>query len=523
MYSSIISEKKVDCRSAIHLPVSGCAPSKSASLLIYLIAFIVLCIPSNGFSHPLGNFSINRYSRLEPGAGSLSVYYVVDMAEIPTLQEKKTIDTDQDGQISDKESLKYLAQMAAGLPQGLRVIVNNKPVRLNVRSKDIFITSKSLFLPTLRIELALFAPLPVTSQSVPLDITYEDNNYSQRLGWKEIIARAGPSVEIRESSVPETDVSNALRSYPEEMLSKPPDVRSARITVVAGTGPAVLHDDRPTAAEVSRGEDRFTRLVKTKELTPRVYLIALLISLGLGAMHALSPGHGKSIVAAYLVGTHGTVKHAFFLGFTVTLTHTIGVFALGFITLFASRYILPEKLYPWLSLGSGVIVVVIGAAMLVKRIQGTRYQGPPNRQQIHESLHHDHGDHSHSNPGHSHHDHDHGHTHLPTGADGEPVSWRNLLALGITGGILPCPSALVVLLAAISLQRIAFGMILIFAFSIGLAAVLTAIGLLFVKARQLLDRVPTAGPVMKILPAASAFVIMILGTGITVSALAQMF
>ena len=248
----------MDCRSAMHLPAARCAPSESASLLIYLIAFIVLCIPSNGLSHPLGNFSINRYSRLEPSAGSLNVYYVVDMAEIPTLQEKKTIDTDQDGQISDKESLKYLAQMAAELPRGLRVLVNNTPVRLNVRSKDIFITSKSLFLPTLRIELALFAPLPVTSQAVPLDITYEDNNYSQRLGWKEIIARAGPSVEIRESSVPETDVSNALRSYPEEMLSKPPDVRSARITVVAGTGPAVLHDDRPTAAEVSRGEDRFT-------------------------------------------------------------------------------------------------------------------------------------------------------------------------------------------------------------------------------------------------------------------------
>ena len=547
MYSSIISEKKVDCRSAIQPPVSSCAPSKSASLLIYLIALIALCIPSNGLSHPLGNFSINRYSRLEPGAGYLNVYYVVDMAEIPTLQEKKTIDTDQYGQISDKESLKYLAQMAAELPQGLRVLVNNKPVRLNVRSKDIFITSEPLFLPTLRIELALFAPLPVPSQAVPLDISYEDNNYSQRLGWKEIVARAGPSVEIREASVPESDVSNALRSYPEEMLSKPPDVRSARITVVAGTGPAVLHDDRPTAAEVSRGEDRFIRLIKTKELTPRIYLIALLISLGLGAMHALSPGHGKSIVAAYLVGTRGTVKHAVFLGSTVTLTHTIGVFALGFITLFASRYILPEKLYPWLSLGSGVIVVVIGAAMLVKRIRETRYQGPPNRQQIHESLHHDHGDHSHSNPGHSHHDHDyhhhghsdhihdgnlsdhshhdhnHGHTHLPPGADGEPVSWRSLLALGITGGILPCPSALVVLLAAISLQRIGFGMILIFAFSIGLAAVLTAIGLLFVKARQLLNRVPTAGPVMKILPAASAFVIMILGTGITVNALAQMF
>ena len=549
-----------------------------------MLVTISCCLFSIGYTHPLGNFSINRYSRLVPGNNSLSVFYVVDIAEIPTLQEKGSIDTDKDGQISDREKKQYIERKAAELPQGLKVLVNNQPVRLDVRSKEIIVTSERLVLPTLRIELDLEARLPKASHDAPIEIIYEDNNYSERLGWKEIIASAGSKVNIIESSVPDTDVSNALRSYPEDLLNKPPDITSARFTIVPGTGSAVSSDNRSTAMAAPSREDSFTRLIKTKELTPRIYLIALLISIGLGAMHALSPGHGKSIVAAYLVGTRGTAKHAVFLGATVTLTHTIGVFALGFITLFASRYILPEKLYPWLSLGSGIIVVVIGAVMLVKRIQAARDRDRLNHQHIHGHDHHGHGDHSHSSLDHNHHDHnhqhedalsphanhhhhdhdhdhhhhsqkscnpgshhhghssdrpnqgqqrvtlfhqhdhdhDHDHSHLPPGADGTPVTWRSLLALGITGGILPCPSALVVLLAAISLQRIGFGMVLIFAFSIGLAAVLTTIGLLFVKARQILNRVPTAGPLMKILPAASALVIMILGVGITVNALAQM-
>ncbi|MGD9323555.1 MAG: sulfite exporter TauE/SafE family protein [Desulfobacterales bacterium] len=552
---------------------------KKINLLLFSLMIFIFFISSSGFSHPLGNFSINRYSRLEPGADYLSIFYVVDMAEIPTFQEKSSIDTDEDGRIDDRESANYLARKATELPQGLSVLINKQPAQLEVLSKDIVITSEPLFLPTLRIELALRTPL-LTSSS-PIEITYQDNNYSQRLGWKEIIAKAGSRMEIRESTVPAADVSNALTAYPEEMLNNPPDVQNARIIVASGSGPKLASEDRLTSTAETSRQDRFTRLIQTKDLTARTYIIALLISIGLGAMHALSPGHGKSIVAAYLIGTRGTVKHAVFLGATVTLTHTVGVFALGFITLFASRYILPETLYPWLSLLSGIIVVIIGATMIVKRIRAARNQTGSHHHFIHAHSHNDHGDRSHNNPGHGHHhyndgdhhdnshnhhssagmtdhthshhhphdnhdheglasgldhretkkqtlfhhhhndDHDHSHSHLPPGAGGEPVTWRSLLALGITGGILPCPSALVVLLAAISMHRVGFGMVLILAFSIGLAAVLTTIGLMFVKARQLLDRVPTAGPLMRILPAVSAFIIMILGIGISIGALAQ--
>jgi ABC-type nickel/cobalt efflux system permease component RcnA len=579
--------EKMTCRSGNRAPIVDFVPLNSKTCC-YLLAFLVFFIPANCFSHPLGNFSINRYSRLEPNADTLVITYVVDFAEIPALQEKGLIDTDQDGQISDSESLQYLAVKDKELCQGFRLKINGKLVQLETHSKTISFPPGQAGLPTQRIELVMIAALPHFSLTAPLQIDYEDDNYSQRLGWKETIAKAGAKVDFVESNVPESDISNALRLYPKEMLYKPLDVHSASIKIVPGTGTAssASPEDRSKTLGASHRDVRFTRLIKTKDLSPRIYLIALLISIGLGAVHALSPGHGKSIVAAYLIGTRGTVKHAVFLGATVTLTHTLGVFTLGFITLFASRYILPEKLYPWLSLGSGVVVVGIGAAMLVKRIQGVRNQGLSAHHHPHEHSHHNHGDHSPNAHGHSHHDHehhqheitrndhtlhhhhvegmdsdhthdhghadhlpnvnpsdhlhknrrrftlfhhhhdhhhDHGHTHLPPMGDGASVTWRSLLALGITGGILPCPSALVVLLAAISMQRVGFGMILILMFSIGLAAVLTTIGLLFVKARQLLNRVPTAGPIMKILPAISALVIMILGIAITINALGQVF
>ncbi len=195
-------------------------------------------------------------------------------------------------------------------------------------------------------------------------------------------------------------------------------------------------------------------------------LAALAAALFWGAAHALSPGHGKAVVTAYLVGQRGTPWHAVLLGLIVTATHTIGVFTLGFVTLALSQFIVPDQLYPWLNLASGLLVVSIGASVLVARARHARA-------------------HSHGHEHHHHHHHDH--------ADAAP-SMRSLLAVGVSGGLLPCPSALVVLLAAISLHRIAFGLLLIVAFSAGLALSITVIGLVAVlreadvRARELRRR-----------------------------------
>ncbi len=243
------------------------------------------------------------------------------------------------------------------------------------------------------------------------------------------------------------------------------------------------------------------------------FLIATFGSFVWGAMHAMSPGHGKTIVGAYLVGARATAQQAVFLGLTTTITHTIGVFALGLVALFASQYILPEQLYPWLSCLSGLMVVAIGVNLFISRMRSTQLL---KRSHLghHAEQHHNH-----------HHEHDHGHSHgthshLPPSADGSPVTWRSLLILGISGGLVPCPSALVVLLSSIALGRVGFGLVLVLAFSLGLAGVLTALGLLLVRAKRLFERVPTMR-LIKVLPAISALVIALLGLGITTQALMQ--
>ena len=279
------------------------------------------------------------------------------------------------------------------------------------------------------------------------------------------------------------------------------------------------------------GQEDLLAMLRADELSVPLVVGALVAVMVWGAGHALTPGHGKTIVAAYLIGSRSTPWHALYLGLTVTLTHTLGVFALGLVSLFASQYVLPEHLYPWLGAGSGMIVAGLGAAMLWRRVRSLpARRGHGQRHGSHAHRHHpphehDHlDDHAHGSP-HSHahhHPHDHGHSHLPPGADGSPVTWRSVLGLGISGGLLPCPSALVLLITAVSINRAALGIVLVVAFSLGLAGVLTAVGLLFVKGSWLVQRQLRLGAWGRLLPAASALVILVIGLWLTVDAVSRL-
>lgn len=287
--------------------------------------------------------------------------------------------------------------------------------------------------------------------------------------------------------------------------------------------------------------NRFTELIASNQWGLWFLLTAALIAAALGGLHALEPGHGKTIVAAYLVGSQGTAAHALWLGLIVTVTHTAGVYALGLITLYASKYIVPDHLYPWLGVFSGLTIAALGLYMLRRRYAGHAHghshshgghhdhHGWLSHSHTGEDVQHDHADHAHA---HSHHDHDHAHhdhqrhehdEHHHVHRPAKPFSYRQLIALGVTGGIVPCPAALVVLLSAVSLHRLAFGLYLILAFSLGLAAVLISIGLATVYARRLLARVPTEGPVInRWLPMASAAVITCLGLALVFQGLLSM-
>lgn len=250
---------------------------------------------------------------------------------------------------------------------------------------------------------------------------------------------------------------------------------------------------------------RLQQLLTSSANDPVVWATALGLAFFLGAVHALTPGHGKTIVAAYLVGTSGRVRDAFWLGGIVTFTHTFSVFLLGLATLYASQQMALDRIYPWLSLASGLLVAGIGGWLLWTRLRGEDHH------------HHDGHDHSH---GHSHnhsHSHDHEHHHHHDHEHGK----GSLLSLGISGGLVPCPEAMVVLMLSITLRKLAFGLALLVSFSLGLAAVLIAIGVTMVLAGPMLKRFTGENRFLRALPVGSAVVVTILGIGLVVQAARQ--
>ena len=280
--------------------------------------------------------------------------------------------------------------------------------------------------------------------------------------------------------------------------------------------------------------DALTRLLHQQQLTPWMIATAIGIAFVLGAAHALTPGHGKTIVAAYLVGSRGTLKHAAFLGAMVTFTHTVSVFLLGLATLFLFQYVVPQKVTQVLGAVSGLSIVAIGGWMLYKRLRGAGHAHTHDHghDHTHEHHHHDHAhDHSHEHPhehAHEHthehaheHTHSHGHSHTHSHGPGghkhmpEEVSWSGLAALGASGGLVPCESALVLLLTAIALRRVGLGLLLLVSFSLGLALVLMAIGILVIYAKNLLPSSSGGNPFFRWMPVASATVVMLLGVVMT--------
>jgi ABC-type nickel/cobalt efflux system permease component RcnA len=295
------------------------------------------------------------------------------------------------------------------------------------------------------------------------------------------------------------------------------DVRLGSFAVGPGAGtllaPASPYGSGSTTT--NRSGDGFADVFARAAAGHGVLLVLLLAAFAWGALHALSPGHGKSMVAAYLVGTRGTARHALALGMTVTVSHTIGVFALGLVTLALAQYVLPEQLYPWLNLVSGLMVVAIGAAVLRSRLRRLRGSAVHPG---HHDHHHPHDGHDHPHGGHDHAaGHDHGHSHVPP--DG--LTWKGLIGMGASAGAIPCPSALVVLLGAIAQHQVALGLLLIAVFSMGLAATLCLLGLLVVSARRLAGRLPVPGRLASAVPALSTLFILGVGLMLTGRAIPQ--
>jgi nickel/cobalt exporter len=266
-------------------------------------------------------------------------------------------------------------------------------------------------------------------------------------------------------------------------------------------------------------------LLRQPQLSAGWLAAGIAVAFWLGALHALEPGHGKTIVAAYLVGSRGNMKHAALLGATVTFTHTISVFLLGIGTLLLSSYIVPEKIIPALGVVSGVSIVLIGGWLFYKRWRAFLHARAHAHGHAHHHDHHHH-DHHHHDHDHQHHDHDHhahshshghDHSHVPQG----DITLGSLMALGASGGLVPCPAAMVLLLSAIAIGHTGLGLLLLIAFSLGLAGVLMAIGMLVIYAKNWLPESSKNAehPLLKFAPVASAFVILCVGMLMTAASL----
>lgn len=527
--------------------------------LVGLWLFLVLS-SVNAFAHPMGNFSVNRYAKITVCQRSVELRYLIDMAEIPTFQEMRQFSFV--AKTEDPSTSAYLAREEPLLKEGLILQNDLQPVHLEMVSREVVFADGAGGLPTMKLIFVFRGAL-----DVPAGIhqfSYRDNNFPGRAGWKEIVGGSdGPT--ILDSSAATSDRSGELSNYSSDPLNSPPqqlfaDIRyrstpTAPVTHAAGAPVAASHRARAIARPAAMPQSllpassgrpkppatarrlpssdlayshtvsssasahspntprsRFTELIATQgRLSFWILLTAALIAAGLGALHALEPGHGKTIVAAYLVGSRGTAKHAVLLGLVVTAVHTAGVYLLGIVTLYASRYIVPEQLYPWLGAISGLSVAGLGIFIFLRHLSGET------------------GEHSHA----AGEQHSHwffsmfrGSAQRNTNGPGmvaaspkeEALSLRELCLLGVTGGIVPCPAALVVLLSAFSLHRIGFGLFLISAFSLGLAAVLVAVGLTMVYAKRAIASRVFASRIGNYLPILSSGFMVLIGVGITLSA-----
>jgi ABC-type nickel/cobalt efflux system permease component RcnA len=442
--------------------------------LVAATALGVLARSAPASAHPLGNFTQNTYAGLIIGRDATRVDYVLDLAEIPAFQTRQQLDADADGKISDAEAAGYRGRECGTIAQGLALTVNDGRVPLRVVGSALSFPPGQAGLVTLRLECAFVAATGALSGTPA--IAFEDMTLRDRIGWREITA-VGDRTMLLDRDVDSVSMSRRLTSYPQGRIASPLRETSARLVIDPTHGEAATLPETfagsttGTFAAVDRFTRSFTGLIQQQSLTIGFGVFALLLSAFLGILHAAAPGHGKTVMAAYLVGRGGSTRHTVLLGLTVAVTHTIGVLAFGLL-LSVSQMLAPERFYPVLGLLSGILFAMVGITLVPTALAAWRTGG--------------HG-HAHSH-GHTHeHGHDGGHGHDHT-APAVPPSWRGMIAPGLAGGIVPSPSAVLVLIGAIALGRMWFGVSLVLAYGVGLAGALVGTGWVLVRFRDRLQR-----------------------------------
>jgi nickel/cobalt exporter len=515
---------------------------------------MLLVAPAIASAHPLGNYTINHYAevRVEPDRVLLDV--VIDQAEIPTFQARQDFDVDADGEVSDEEIEAGRIEACRTLAGAIEVTAGGAPLELVALEAGLAFPPGVGGLSTMRESCAFEAALPAPIASGPTDITYADRSFPERIGWREIVARGSEvTLATADGELRERSVSQRLTLYPADLIATP--LADQRLVVAASPGgPALPAFDVPDAQPIPGAAPRsapspavstplpsaapaslatasvpggvsgaeLPSIFRQADLTPVVILLSLLAAAGLGAGHALTPGHGKTLMAAYLVGTRGTALHALGLGLSVSVSHTAGILLLAAVVVGFSGAIAPDVVVRWAPVVAAVSIVLIGGWMLlgeVHRRRSTRaLVGAPAHDHGHDHRH----DHGHGRDGHEH-EHSHrGVTHGHRPPPGSSISWRSLFLLGLAGGLIPSTSALLILLGSIAAGRPAFGFILVVAFGLGMAAVMGGIGFALVAARNRVEGMELGQGLARIreaVPLVASVVVLSFGLLLTAQAL----
>jgi ABC-type nickel/cobalt efflux system permease component RcnA len=453
---------------------------------------LMLLAPGSASAHPLGNFTTNVYAGIELRAGHVHVDYVVDMAEVPTFQLLPSIDVDRSGTADEAELIAWVEAQAPRLAADLSIAIDDRaiPVTASIRSAELGPGQGGL--PTLRIELGLDGRIPEEGT-----LTFADRSFPGRLGWREVTANGLGGTVIADSSVPVASLSARLTAYPADRLGAPLDVRTATVTYGPGAvpegraGTGAGPDATGRSAAAGFGDARLADLVAGSR--GWVHAAALALAVAIGALHALGPGHGKTLLAAYVVGSAHRPRDTSRLALAVAAMHTVSVLALGGLVLSAASVFPVERVYALLGLLSGIVAVALGSALLATRVRSRRAHVPGLEP--------------------------HGHEHVPARAAGRSPR-GSLVAIALAGGAVPSPSALLILLASVSLGRVPFGLALVAAFGVGLAATLVLVGAVAARTRRLLER-RAAVLAHRFVPIGSAAGVVVLGVAMTARGIAQ--
>jgi nickel/cobalt exporter len=506
--------------------------------LAVLALFAALSVPAAAVAHPLGNFTINTYAGLRASPSDIRLDFVVDLAEIPTFEERLRLDLDEDGQLSAAEIEAARDPECEALVAALPLLVEGSATPWELAGSGLSFPPGAVGgTPTTRLVCEFVAAYPAGAPAADgTEVTFDNNAHEGRLGWREIVVEGdGVIVDVADPGVRSASISARLTAYPEDRLAVPLDQSAVSFRVMPGgaalvplaipevtwrqgfgpAGAAPVPSVPPLAVPGGVGAD-IPEIFRATDLSPALALLAVGAALLLGAGHALTPGHGKTLMAAYLVGTRGTAVHAAGLGLSVTVSHTLGILGLAVLVTGAQSALPPDVVVRALPTLAALTIVAIGAWMLIAELRRRRAAAMAHLVAHRHVAEHDEAQHEG--------EHSHGgirHAHPPAAAS--TITWRSLFTLGLAGGLIPSTSALVILLGTIATGRTAFGIVLVVAFGLGMAVVLGGIGVLLVRARVWLDRMPRGsglGRLAGAMPLLAAVVVLGMGLWLAAQGLA---